>query len=247
MTTLDRNSCPEAVRSSIDAFLDRVEQALLVAGITRPTRASVIETLTSHVLQQLSVRTAGRALESNDINVVLQSIGCAPPGNVATGALATREWRRYVRSLTPHRSRCAFWGALCIAVSLLPMIAILCILSFFSPQGVHVEAHFPHDRVHAELGTAGSASTETVPTTLFRATTPDGFIQAVSAAPTPLTRFWWLFAPLSPLALAGTFLGWIALLDIARSRGKTIGWTVAFFDALFYPVLLALLTLCLFR
>ena len=223
--------------SPMDAFLDRVENSLLAAGVVRPVRASLLADLQADILKR--VPTSGDAPRSpQDVALTLAQMGLAPGANGASAS--TPEWRKFLQSLTPQRSRCAFWGALCVAVSLLPVIAILVFFTFVSPAGMHIVADFPRDHVQTLIGSTGPEAT-----TLFRATAPNGSNFAIISDASPFARFLWLFAPLGPLALAATLLGLFGLVDILRSKGKVTGLGAALFAMLFYPMLLGLMALWL--
>ncbi len=110
-------------------------------------------------------------------------------------------------------------------------------MTLFSPAGVHVQADFPHDGVHAHLGDPGGDVTN-----LFQATGPEGSIHATMTEGSPLMRFFWLFAPIGPLALAATLLGLFGVMEIIGSRGKVTGLPTALFATFFYPLLLGIVT-----
>jgi len=223
----------EEARGPLDLFLDRVERGLLSAGVVRPVRTKVIGALEADIAERVS-RAGKEKVEEKDVCATLEELGAGSDG-IGSGTDG-KEWRRYVRGLMPRRSRAAVWGAVCVAMSLLPMVAILVFLTFFSPTGLKIEADFPQDRVHARLG----AESETA--MVFKATAPDGAIDARVSGGTALNQFFSLFAPLSPLALAATLLGLFGMMEIAGSRGKVTGMATALFAMLFYPVLVVMIT-----
>src|SRR5262249_37053524 len=144
------------------------------------------------------------------VTAALDDLGASSPTPESIAA-DPKAWRAYLAVTLPKRSRCAWWGAALAVFSLLPMIAILLAVMFFSPSGIRIQADFPRDRFHTELGAGGRKPP------LSPAQGRDGIIPATSPALTPVARFYWLFLPISPLALAATLLGFIALFDIRRS------------------------------
>ena len=222
----------EGARLPVDAFLDRVERGLLTAGVVRPVRATVIGRLESEIVERVS--RSGKSPTPDDVAAALEEFG---GGGVALGKGAAeiggREWRRYVRAMMPQRSRAGFWGAMCVMLSLVPMVAVLVFLTFFSPAGLRIEADFPRDRVHAQMGMGGEAAT------VFRAVGPEGTVDATVSGGSAVRQFFSLFAPLSPVALAATLLGLFAVVEILMSKGRVRGLAMALFAMMFYPVLLS--------
>jgi hypothetical protein len=214
--------------------LDRVEYALLSAGVVRPLRAAVLRQVKDQVLQDIPAgatpEQTAATLERLGISGKAPAAGASP-----TPAPLGREWRRYLKSFLPRRSRCAIWGTLFVLLLLVPLAAIFVVLSALAPHGLQVENTLPHEQVHATIGIGGVDRF-----TLFRADTPEGHIVATLSAATPFARFLWLFAPLAPFALAATLLGAGGLVDILRSRGRVTGLGLALFALLFFPVLLAI-------
>ncbi len=208
---------PDAMRGQVEAILDRVERGLLTAGVVRPVRAKVITALESEMEQRARSGGAGER-----------------PLDLGINAAETRDWRAYAKSLSPRRSRAAWWGAFCVALGILPLVAVLIVMTFFSPAGWKVEAHFPNDAVDAHLRSDANAITT------LHATGPNGIFDATIANSSIMRQFLSLFAPISPLALAATLLGLAALVEILTSKGKVTGLAPALFAATFYPLMLTL-------
>jgi hypothetical protein len=205
---------PDASRGQIEAILDRVERGLLSAGVVRPVRAKVITALEADIEQRAAAKS--------------------PDIHLGVNAADSADWRAYARTFMPRRSRAAWWGAACVASSLLPLVAVIVLMTVFSPAGWHFEAHFPHDAVDAHIRSDANALTT------LDATGPNGLLHASVAGGSALHQFLSLLAPLSPLALAATLLGIVALVEIFTSRGKITGLAPALFATLFYPLLLTL-------
>jgi hypothetical protein len=235
VTTLDPSLLSETVRPPVDRFMDRIDSALLRAGIPRVARRSVMGAVESDLMGRIQQRSTSALPDEAAVTAALEELGAGtpPPEAIAADPLA---WRAYLAVTMPRRSRCAWWGAALTVLSLLPLVAILVAVMFFSPDGVRVTADFPREQFQTEVGAEGPEAT------LFRAEGRDGSIVATSRAATPLARFYWLFLPITPLALAATLLGIIAIVDIRRSRGKRTGMGPAVFAALFYPLLLTVIT-----
>ena len=205
---------PDASRGQVEAILDRVERGLLTAGVVRPVRAQVITVLEADIESR-----ARGGLREFDLGVA---------------AAESHDWRTYAKTVMPRRSRAAWWGALCVALGILPLVAVLVVMTFFSPAGWKVEAHFPRDAVDAHLRSDANAITT------FHATGPNGIFDATIANTSIMRQFLSLFAPISPLALAATLLGLAALVEIGASKGKITGLAPALFAATFYPLMLTL-------
>ena len=226
--------------SAMDAAMDRVEHALLSAGVGRQVRVPLLEKLQAEIVE--GARTsAGAEPTEREVSRRLDAMGLTGRGPVAVpGAVSSREWRRLLKSVTPRRSRCATWGVFCVAMSLLPVVGILLFLAFFSPAGIHIEANFP--RQHFQTSVDSSLAEAT---TMINATGQDGTLMATINSAKPFSRFLWLFAPLSPLALAATLLGLFAIVDIRRSGGRVTGFGAALFALMFYPIFLTLMAIWL--
>jgi hypothetical protein len=225
---------PAELRGPVDAVLDRVDNALLAAGVTRPARATAIDALAEELVREVQIRAGSAAPTRPAVEAAVGQVAGMPVAGISGS-----EWRRHLASMGPRRSRCGFWGALLILVSLLPLAIVLVVASFFSPGGIRVEADFPRDRLHAEAGAPVMGPVENADLTLFRATAPDGTVRASAAATSGPRRFLWLFLPVSPFAVAGTLLGLLAVADILLSRGRVVGLPTALFALLFYPLMLA--------
>jgi hypothetical protein len=210
---------PDASRGQVEAILDRVERGLLTAGVVRPVRAKVITALEADIAQ----RAANKS----------------PDLDLGVSAAESADWRAFARTFIPRRSRAAFWGAACIVLSLLPLAGLLLMMTVFTPAGWRVEAHFPRDAVDAHIRSDANAFTT------LHATGPNGNLDAFLAGGNVLHEFLSLFAPISPLALAATLLGIVALIEIHTSKGKITGLAPALFAAAFYPLMLTAIYLWL--
>jgi hypothetical protein len=234
MSVAQVEAWPAELRGPVDAVLDRVDNALLSAGVTRPARHTAVEAIAEEIVRDVHIRSGEAAPTRPSVDAAVAQVAGLPMAGISGS-----EWRRHLTSIGPRRSRCGFWGALLVIVSLLPLAVVLMVASFFSPGGIRLEADFPRDAVHAEVGAPVMGHVENADVTLFRATAPDGMVRASAAASSEPQRFLWLFLPVSPFAVAGTLLGLLAVADILLSRGKVVGLPTALFALLFYPLMLA--------
>jgi hypothetical protein len=220
---------PPTQATPLDAALDRLEFALLAAGIVRPLRAAVLRQVKEQVLQDIPPSTSPEQMAA-----ALERLGIGEntpkQGAKAGPAPLGHQWRRYLKSLMPRRSRCAFWGAVMIILLLVPLAAIFILTGVLSPHGLQIA------RACFDLGGLHDPP-------LFHPEMPEGHIVTALSDATPLARFLWMVAPLTPFALTATLLGAGGLVDILRSRGRLTGLGLALFALLFFPALLAIVAL----
>ncbi len=235
------------VRSRLDAHLDAVERALVAAGNPRERRRGVVDDLEAQILDMLSAKSATPMVA--DLDAVLAKLD-PPQAYVEAGGkdslAAAVAVPAVPANLRPHFSRTAIAGFICLAISWLPMSALLVVGVLAHQVQVTAGSREAQDekraeaaRVQGEALRAAGLGPRAAPRAPAGATT----------APAPgrgallLNGFLALgcFAiPLLMLGLVGTVLGWAAFVQIRRAKGSLRGIGLAIFDGLFYPLAMAL-------
>jgi hypothetical protein len=225
------------VRARLDAHLDAVEQALAAAGSSRERRRGVVDDLESQILDMLAAKSASPTLA--DLEAVLAELDppaaygdsaagrAVPPAQPARGGMTAP-------APLPRYSRTAIWGLVLILLSFLPLPLIFVLLMFL---GVQVTRPAPVMVSIPPAVEAGGPSS--------RSATAAMTMPVMATEPRFGATFGWdgvcVLLPILPLALAETFLGWLAHRQIRASRGMLRGRGMALFDGLFYPSIIVLL------
>ena len=251
---------PADARSRLDAHLDAVEGVLHAAGRPREQRRAVTDDLEAQIMDMLAAQSAAPTL--GDLEAVLARLD--PPAAYAADRAGLAPVAgpsapvAVVAAPRPRYSRTAIWGLVCILVSFLPALLIIPV-GFLLVRRVEYTGSTTREAMASDVAMAtrvsvpafGQTSTSAPPleAATSRAAMPPIHFEAAERQPNsasflakPLIC---VAIPVAPLGLLGTILGWIAFVQIRRSRGALTGTGLALFDGLFYPVTFLILAVFL--
>lgn len=220
------DNLPLEARQRIDAHLDAIDEVLKREGMSREERRNIVDNVETQILEMLSREAPDTDPALAQVEAVLARMDRPEAYGHTLGGEEKKPPRGTTMEATlqfapptpgqPRMSRAAIWGAVCIGLSLLGWLAagVMMVPMFFVTQRVMaVQDDFGQHDI--------SQRTHWFSLVLLVLILCLGFIPS----------------------LLGTLLGWIALLQIRSSKGLLRGSGLAWFDALFYPLLVALLAL----
>lgn len=234
------DNLPPLVRQRIDTHLDAIDDVLKRDGIGREERRNIVDNVETQLLEMLGREAGAGEPTLGQVEAVLARMDRPEAYGRSTGEDAKKPLQGTKVEATlhfappnpgqPRTSRTAIWGAVLIGLSVLGwgVVVLLMVPMLFLTHRV---------AVHQEIVVPYNAEAMSQPTTQCVAATakPASWLKlALIAVP--------LCVGLFP-ALAGTLLGWIAVIQISKSKGLLRGAGLAWFDALFYPIVALLLAI----